>query len=191
LSSPGLAFVLSNAALLGPGLSCRRRPWTPAQLGDSLAGGSKFGSRSYWCALSQPDGDPAGRHVRADSAIAAVRDLAQSCSDAYPPRAGSLCRSDHPEISIFATDLLKSLARSISSSLLFRRSASRSRSRMITALDVFLSWGCRISASLTTRGFHRTLLGCHRGVLRVQISMGHPDGRFVIKASRRQKPPIS
>ena len=109
--------------------------------------------------------------------IGAGRDLAQACSDAFPP-ALSWPLWLLAEVAICATDLAEVIGTAIGLNLLF--GIPLEIGVVITALDVFLILGMQHLGFRWVESFVVALLGVIAACFAVQIALAHPDWRKVI-----------
>ena len=166
------SFWKKLGAFLGPGYLVAVGYMDPGNWATSLAGGSKFGYALLTIALLSNIMAIVLQALCARLGIAAGRDLAQACRDAFP-RAVSWPLWVLAEIAICATDLAEVIGTAIGLNLLVRYSAR----------DRCVDYGARRVSHLVDaeprlpldRSFIVTLLGVIAVCFAVQIAMADPD----------------
>src|SRR6266576_544242 len=164
-------------AFLGPGYLVAVGYMDPGNWATSLAGGSKFGYALLVVALLSNMMAILLQALCARLGIGAGRDLAQACSDAFPP-ALSWPLWLLAEVAICATDLAEVIGTAIGLNLLF--GIPLEIGVVITALDVFLILGMQHLGFRWVESFVVALLGVIAACFAVQIALAHPDWRKVI-----------
>ena len=164
-------------AFLGPGYLVAVGYMDPGNWATSLAGGSKFGYALLVVALLSNVMAILLQALCARLGIGAGRDLAQACSDAFPP-ALSWPLWLLAEVAICATDLAEVIGTAIGLNLLF--GIPLEIGVVITALDVFLILGMQHLGFRWIESFVVALLGVIAACFAVQIALAHPDWRKVI-----------
>src|SRR5213083_3310336 len=134
-TAKGESFWRKLVAFLGPGYLVAVGYMDPGNWATSLAGGSKFGYALLVVALLSNVMAILLQALCARLGIGAGRDLAQACSDAFPP-ALAWPLWVLAEIAICATDLAEVIGTAIGLNLLF--GVPLEIGVQITALDVFL-----------------------------------------------------
>jgi manganese transport protein len=175
---PSGSFWAKLAAFLGPGYLVAVGYMDPGNWATSLAGGSKFGYALLTVALLSNLMAILLQALCARLGIAAGRDLAQACRDAYP-RWASWPLWIITEIAICATDLAEVIGTAIGLNLLF--GIPLEIGVLITALDVFLILWMQNLGFRYVEAFIVTLLGVIAVCFAVQIAMASPDWAAVIK----------
>lgn len=165
-------------AFLGPGYLIAVGYMDPGNWATSLAGGSKFGYVLLTVALMSNLMAILLQALCARLGIAAGRDLAQACRDAFP-RAAAWPLWLLAEIAICATDLAEVIGTAIGLNLLF--GVPLEIGVLITALDVFLILWLQNIGFRWIEAFIVTLLGVIAVCFAVQIAMANPDWAAVIK----------
>jgi manganese transport protein len=164
-------------AFLGPGYLVAVGYMDPGNWATSLAGGSKFGYALLVVALLSNIMAILLQALCARLGIAAERDLAQACRDAFP-RAMSWPLWLLAEIAICATDLAEVIGTAIGLNLLFH--IPLEIGVIITAFDVFLILGMQHLGFRWIESFVVVLLGVIAACFAVQIGLADPDWRKVI-----------
>ena len=165
-------------AFIGPGYLVAVGYMDPGNWATSLAGGSKFGYALLTVALMSNLMAILLQALCARLGIAAGRDLAQACRDAFP-RAVSWPLWLLAEIAICATDLAEVIGTAIGLNLLF--GIPLEIGVIITALDVFLILWLQNIGFRWIEAFIITLLGVIAICFGVQIAMADPDWGAVIR----------
>jgi manganese transport protein len=165
-------------AFLGPGYLVAVGYMDPGNWATSLAGGSKFGYTLLSIALISNMMAILLQALCARLGIAAGRDLAQACRDAFP-RALSWPLWLLAEIAICATDLAEVIGTAIGLNLLF--GIPLEIGVVITALDVFLILWLQNIGFRWIEAFIVTLLGVIAVCFAIQIAMADPDWGAVIR----------
>ena len=150
----------------------------PGNWATSLAGGSKFGYALLTIALLSNLMAIVLQALCARLGIAAGRDLAQACRDAFP-RAVSWPLWVLAEIAICATDLAEVIGTAIGLNLLF--GIPLEIGVILTALDVFLILWMQNLGFRWIEAFIVTLLGVIAVCFAIQIAMADPDWGAVIR----------
>jgi manganese transport protein len=166
------------AAFLGPGYLVAVGYMDPGNWATSLAGGSKFGYALLTIALMSNIMAIVLQALCARLGIAAGRDLAQACRDAFP-RAVSAPLWLMAEIAICATDLAEVIGTAIGLNLLF--GIPLEIGVILTALDVFLVLWMQNLGFRWIEAFIVTLLGVIAVCFAIQIAMADPDWGGVIR----------
>ena len=164
-------------AFLGPGYLVAVGYMDPGNWATSLAGGSKFGYALLTVALLSNIMAIVLQALCARLGIAAGRDLAQACRDAFP-RAVAFPLWFMAEIAICATDLAEVIGTAIGLNLLF--GIPLEIGVLLTALDVFLVLWMQNLGFRWIEAFIVTLLGVIAACFAVQIAMADPDWGGVI-----------
>src|SRR5215471_17121634 len=164
-------------AFLGPGYLVAVGYMDPGNWATSLAGGSKFGYALLVVALLSNIMAILLQALCARLGIAAGRDLAQACRDAFP-RAMSWSLWLLAEVAICATDLAEVIGTAIGLNLLFH--IPLEIGVIITAFDVFLILGMQHLGFRWIESFVVVLLGVIAACFAVQIGLADPDWRKVI-----------
>src|SRR5476651_1368820 len=165
-------------AFLGPGYLVAVGYMDPGNWATSLAGGSKFGYALLTVALVSNLMAILLQALCARLGIAAGRDLAQACRDAFP-RFVSWPLWVLTEIAICATDLAEVIGTAIGLNLLFH--IPLELGVLITALDVFLILWLQNLGFRWIEAFIVTLLGVIAVCFAIQIALANPDWAAVIK----------
>src|SRR5438477_1709412 len=165
-------------AFLGPGYLVAVGYMDPGNWATSLAGGSKFGYALLTVALLSNLMAILLQALCARLGIAAGRDLAQACRDAFP-RAVAWPLWVLAEIAICATDLAEVIGTAIGLNLLF--GIPLEIGVIITALDVFLILWMQNLGFRWIEAFIVTLLGVISICFAIQIAMADPDWGAVIR----------
>jgi manganese transport protein len=165
-------------AFLGPGYLVAVGYMDPGNWATSLAGGSKFGYALLVVALISNIMAIILQALCARLGIAAGRDLAQACRDAFP-RAVSWPLWVLAEIAICATDLAEVIGTAIGLNLLF--GIPLELGVLITALDVFLILWMQNLGFRWIEAFIVTLLGVITVCFAIQIAMADPQWGAVIR----------
>src|SRR5438045_2509935 len=174
---PTGSFWRKLVSFLGPGYLVAVGYMDPGNWATSLAGGSKFGYALLVVALLSNVMAILLQALCARLGIGAGRDLAQACSDAFPP-ALSWPLWLLAEVAICATDLAEVIGTAIGLNLLF--GIPLEIGVVITALDVFLILGMQHLGFRWVESFVVALLGVIAACFAVQIALAHPDWRKVI-----------
>jgi manganese transport protein len=164
-------------AFLGPGYLVAVGYMDPGNWATSLAGGSKFGYALLSVALISNLMAILLQALCARLGIAAGRDLAQACRDAFP-RWVSWPLWVLTEFAICATDLAEVIGTAIGLNLLFK--IPLEIGVIITALDVFLILWMQNLGFRWVETFVVALLGIIAACFAVQIALADPDWRGVI-----------
>ena len=164
-------------AFLGPGYLVAVGYMDPGNWATSLAGGSKFGYALLTVALLSNIMAIVLQALCARLGIAAGRDLAQACRDAFP-RAISFPLWFMAEVAICATDLAEVIGTAIGLNLIF--GIPLEIGVLLTALDVFLILWMQNLGFRWIEAFIVTLLGVIAACFAVQIAMADPDWGAVI-----------
>src|ERR687887_2170507 len=165
-------------AFLGPGYLVAVGYMDPGNWATSLAGGSKFGYALLTIALLSNLMAILLQALCTRLGIAAGRDLAQACRDAFP-RAISWPLWVLAEVAICATDLAEVIGTAIGLNLLF--GIPLEIGVIITALDVFLILWMQNLGFRWVEAFIVTLLGVITVCFAIQIAMADPDWGRVIR----------
>src|SRR5262245_40170170 len=165
-------------AFLGPGYLVAVGYMDPGNWATSLAGGSKFGYALLTIALLSNIMAILLQALCARLGVAAGRDLAQACRDAFP-RAVSWPLWILAEIAICATDLAEIIGTAIGLNLLF--GIPLEIGVLLTALDVFLILWMQNLGFRWIEAFVVTLLGITAICFAIQIAMADPDWGAVIR----------
>ncbi|MGB9365991.1 MAG: Nramp family divalent metal transporter [Xanthobacteraceae bacterium] len=174
---PTGSFWHKLVAFLGPGYLVAVGYMDPGNWATSLAGGSKFGYALLTVALLSNLMAILLQALCARLGIAAGRDLAQACRDAFP-RWASWPLWVVSEIAICATDLAEVIGTAIGLNLLF--GIPLELGVIITALDVFLILWLQNIGFRWIEALIVTLLGVIAVCFAIQIAMANPDWRAVI-----------
>jgi manganese transport protein len=174
---PTGSFWRKLVAFLGPGYLVAVGYMDPGNWATSLAGGSKFGYTLLFVALLSNMMAILLQALCARLGIAAGRDLAQACRDAFP-RAVSWPLWLLAEIAICATDLAEVIGTAIGLNLLF--GIPLEIGVVITALDVFLILWLQNLGFRWIEAFIVTMLGVITVCFAIQIAMANPEWRAVI-----------
>src|SRR5437868_9081595 len=164
-------------AFLGPGYLVAVGYMDPGNWATSLAGGSKFGYSLLTIALISNLMAILLQALCTRLGIAAGRDLAQACRDAFP-RAMSWPLWLLAEVAICATDLAEVIGTAIGLNLLFH--IPLEIGVIITAFDVFLILGMQHLGFRWIESFVVVLLGVIAACFAAQIGLADPDWRKVI-----------
>lgn len=166
------------AAFLGPGYLVAVGYMDPGNWATSLAGGSKFGYTLLVVALVSNIMAIVLQSLCARLAIAAGRDLAQACRDAFPrPVAYALWFL--AEIAIIATDIAEVIGTAIGLNLIF--GIPLELGVVITALDVFLILYLQRLGFRWVEALIVTLLGVIALCFAIQIALADPDWGQVVR----------
>jgi manganese transport protein len=165
-------------AFLGPGYLVAVGYMDPGNWATSLAGGSHFGYSLLTIALLSNIMAIVLQALAARLGIAAGRDLAQACRDAYPPW---LSRPLWvlAEVAICATDLAEVIGTAIGLNLLFH--IPLEIGVLLTALDVFIVLWMQNLGFRWVEAFIVTLLGVIAACFAIQIALADPDWGGVIR----------
>ena len=166
------------AAFLGPGYMVAVGYMDPGNWATSLAGGSKFGYALLTVALLSNLMAIVLQSLCARLAIAAGRDLAQACRDAYPKYV-SVPLWAFAEIAIIATDIAEVIGTAIGLNLLF--GIPLELGVLITSLDVFLILYLQKIGFRWVEAFVIALLGIIAVCFGVQIFLADPEWGAVIR----------
>jgi manganese transport protein len=177
-TKPTGSFWRKLVSFLGPGYLVAVGYMDPGNWATSLAGGSKFGYALLTVALMSNLMAILLQALCARLGIAAGRDLAQACRDAFP-RAVSWPLWVLAEIAICATDLAEVIGTAIGLNLLF--GIPLEIGVLITALDVFVILWLQNLGFRWIEAFIVTLLGVIAICFSIQIAMADPDWGAVIK----------
>src|SRR4030081_2954822 len=172
------SFWRKLLAFLGPGYLIAVGYMDPGNWATSLAGGSKFGYALLTVALISNLMAILLQALCARLGIAAGRDLAQACRDAFP-RWVSWPLWVLTELPICATDLAEVIGTAIGLNLLFK--IPLEIGVIITALDVFLILWMQNLGFRWVEAFVVTLLGVIALCFAIQIAMADPDWGAVIR----------
>jgi manganese transport protein len=175
---PTGSFWRKLVAFLGPGYLVAVGYMDPGNWATSLAGGSKFGYALLTVALLSNIMAIILQSLCARLGIAAGRDLAQACRDAFP-RWVSRPLWIAAEIAICATDLAEVIGTAIGLNLLF--GIPLEIGVLITALDVFLILWMQNLGFRWIEAFVVTLLGVITVCFATQIAMADPNWGAVIR----------
>jgi len=164
-------------AFLGPGYLVAVGYMDPGNWATSLAGGSKFGYALLSIALISNLMAIVLQALSIRLGIAANRDLAQACRDAFPPFVS------YPlwllaELAICATDLAEVIGTAIGLNLLF--GIPLEIGVLVTAADVFLILWMQQLGFRYVEAFVVTLFMVIAACFGVQIAMANPDWGQVI-----------
>jgi manganese transport protein len=165
-------------AFLGPGYLVAVGYMDPGNWATSLAGGSKFGYALLTIALLSNIMAIVLQALCARLGIAAGRDLAQACRDAFP-RFVSRPLWLMAEVAICATDLAEVIGTAIGLNLLF--GIPLEIGVLLTALDVFVVLWLQNLGFRWVEAFIVTLLGVIAACFAIQIALAHPDWGAVIR----------
>jgi manganese transport protein len=189
-SAPSLAEVFGSiatapqgslgrklVAFLGPGYLVAVGYMDPGNWATSLAGGAKFGYTLLSVALLSNLMAILLQALCTRLGIAAGRDLAQACRDAFP-RALAWPLWVLAELAICATDLAEVIGTAIGLSLLFH--IPLQIGVIITALDVFLVLWMQHLGFRWVESFVVVLLGVIAACFAAQIALAQPDWNAVI-----------
>src|SRR5258706_7952988 len=165
-------------AFLGPGYLVAVGYMDPGNWATSLAGGSKFGYALLTVALLSNLMAILLQALCARLGIAAGRDLAQACRDAFP-RFVAWPLWVLAEIAICATDLAEVIGTAIGLNLLF--GIPLEIGVVLTALDVFLILWLQNLGFRWIEAFIITMLGVITICFGIQIAMADPDWGAVIR----------
>ena len=165
-------------AFLGPGYLVAVGYMDPGNWATSLAGGSKFGYALLTVALVSNIMAIVLQALCARLGIAAGRDLAQACRDAFP-RYISVPLWFLAEVAICATDLAEVIGTAIGLNLIF--GIPLEIGVLITALDVFVILWMQNLGFRWIEAFIVTLLGVIAICFGIQIAMADPDWGGVIR----------
>src|SRR5262245_11965085 len=165
-------------AFLGPGYLIAVGYMDPGNWATSLAGGSKFGYALLSIALLSNLMAILLQALCTRLGIAAGRDLAQACRDAFPPvvARGLWLLA---EVAICSTDLAEVIGTAIGLNLLF--GIPLEIGVLITALDVFVILWLQNLGFRWIEAFVVTLLGVIALCFAIQIAMADPDWGAVIR----------
>ena len=177
-TKPSGSFWRKLTSFLGPGYLVAVGYMDPGNWATSLAGGSKFGYALLTVALLSNLMAILLQALCARLGIAAGRDLAQACRDAFP-RAVSWPLWVLAEIAICATDLAEVIGTAIGLNLLF--GIPLEIGVLITALDVFVILWLQNLGFRWIEAFIVTLLGVIAICFGIQIAMADPEWGAVIK----------
>ncbi len=166
------------SAFLGPGYLVAVGYMDPGNWATSLAGGSRFGYALLSVALLSNFMAILLQALCARLGIAAGRDLAQACRDAFP-RAAAWPLWLAAETAICATDLAEVIGTAIGLNLLFH--IPLEIGVLITALDVFLVLWMQRLGFRWVEAFVVTLLAVIAACFAIQIAMADPDWGAVIR----------
>lgn len=170
----GLRRFLS---FVGPGYLVAVGYMDPGNWATSLAGGARFGYALLFVALLSNVMAILLQSLCARLAIAAGRDLAQACRDAYP-RFVSVPLWLLAEAAIIATDLAEVIGTAIGLNLLF--GIPLEIGIFITAGDVFLILWLQNRGFRWIEAFVIALLGVITACFAVQIAMADPEWGAVL-----------
>jgi manganese transport protein len=165
-------------AFLGPGYLIAVGYMDPGNWATSLAGGSKFGYALLTVALLSNLMAILLQALCARLGIAAGRDLAQACRDAFP-RFVSWPLWVLAEVAICATDLAEVIGTAIGLNLLF--GVPLEIGVILTALDVFLILWLQNLGFRWIEAFIVTMLGVITVCFAIQIALADPDWGAVIR----------
>src|SRR5436190_5386154 len=174
---PSGSFWRKLVAFLGPGYLIAVGYMDTGNWATSLAGGSKFGYALLTVALLSNLMAILLQALCARLGIAAGRDLAQACRDAFP-RFVAWPLWVLAEVAICATDLAEVIGTAIGLNLLF--GIPLEIGVVLTALDVFLILWMQRLGFRWIEAFIVTLLGVIAACFAVQIALANPDWRGVI-----------
>ena len=165
-------------AFVGPGYLVAVGYMDPGNWATSLAGGAKFGYTLLFVALLSNAMAIILQSLCARLAIAAERDLAQACRDAWP-RWVSVPLWLLAEMAIIATDLAEVIGTAIGLKLLFN--IPLEIGVFLTAADVFLILWLQSRGFRKVEAFVITLLGVIAAAFLIQILMADPDWGGVLR----------
>jgi manganese transport protein len=174
----GAGFWRKMLAFAGPGYLVAVGYMDPGNWATSLAGGSKFGYALLSIALLSNFMAIILQALCARLGIAAGRDLAQACRDAFP-RIVAYPLWVLAEVAICATDLAEVIGTAIGLNLLF--GIPLEIGVVLTALDVFLVLWMQNLGFRWVEAFIVTLLGIIAICFAIQIAMADPDWSAVIR----------
>jgi len=166
------------SAFLGPGYLVAVGYMDPGNWATSLAGGSRFGYVLLSVALLSNFMAVLLQALCARLGIAAGRDLAQACRDAFP-RAAAWPLWLAAETAICATDLAEVIGTAIGLNLLF--GIPLQLGVILTALDVFVVLWLQHLGFRFVEAFVVVLLGIIAACFAIQIAMADPDWGAVIR----------
>jgi manganese transport protein len=164
-------------AFLGPGYLVAVGYMDPGNWATSLAGGSKFGYALLFVALLSNFMAIILQALCARLGIAAGRDLAQACRDAFP-RFVAWPLWVLAELAICATDLAEVIGTAIGLNLLF--GIPLELGVILTALDVFLILWMQKLGFRWVEAFIVAMLGVITVCFGIQIALADPDWGQVI-----------
>jgi manganese transport protein len=165
-------------AFLGPGYLVAVGYMDPGNWATSLAGGSKFGYALLFIALLSNIMAIILQALCARLGVAAGRDLAQACRDAFP-RWVSYPLWALAELAICATDLAEVIGTAIGLNLLF--GIPLEIGVILTALDVFLILWMQKLGFRWIEAFIVVMLGVIAVCFGIQIAMADPEWGEVIR----------
>src|SRR6266540_3488384 len=177
-TKPSGSFWSKLVAFLGPGYLVAVGYMDPGNWATSLAGGSKFGYALLTVALLSNLMAILLQALCARLGVAAGRDLAQACRDAFP-RFISWPLWVLAEIAICATDLAEVIGTAIGLNLLF--GVPLEIGVILTALDVFLILWLQNLGFRWIEAFIVTMLGVITVCFGIQIALADPDWGAVIR----------
>src|SRR5215213_9299307 len=175
---PTGSFWRRVTAFLGPGYLVAVGYMDPGNWATSLAGGSKFGYALLTIALLSNIMAIVLQALCARLGIAAGRDLAQACRDAFP-RALAYPLWVLAEIAICATDLAEVIGTAIGLNLLF--GIPLEIGVILTALDVFLILWMQNLGFRWIEAFIVAMLGIIAVCFAVQIGLADSEWGEVIR----------
>ncbi len=188
--APSLAEVFGSVAprvtnsrwrklvsFLGPGYLVAVGYMDPGNWATSLAGGARFGYALLTIAVISSVMAILLQALCARLGIAAGRDLAQACRDAFP-RALSMPFWLMAEVAICATDLAEVIGTAIGLKLLFH--IPLQIGVLVTVLDVFVVLWLQRLGFRWIEAFIVSLLGIVAACFGVQILLAHPDWGAVV-----------
>jgi manganese transport protein len=171
-------FWRKMLAFAGPGYLVAVGYMDPGNWATDLAGGARYGYALLSVIMLSNLMAILLQALCARLGIAAGRDLAQACRDAFP-RAVAWPLWVLAEIAICATDLAEVIGTAIGLNLLF--GIPLEIGVLITALDVFVILWLQNIGFRWIEAFIVTLLGVIAICFGVQIAMANPDWAAVIK----------
>ncbi len=176
--SPGGPLWRRLVSFLGPGYLVAVGYMDPGNWATSLAGGSKFGYSLLFIALLSNLMAILLQALCARLGVAAERDLAQACRDAFP-RPVSWVLWGLAEIAICATDLAEVIGTAIGLNLLF--GIPLELGVVLTALDVFVILWLQRLGFRWIEIFIVSLLAIVAMCFGVQILLADPDWGAVLR----------
>ncbi len=176
--SPGGPLWRRLVSFLGPGYLVAVGYMDPGNWATSLAGGSKFGYSLLFIALLSNLMAILLQALCARLGVAAERDLAQACRDAFP-RPVSWALWGLAEIAICATDLAEVIGTAIGLNLLF--GIPLELGVVLTALDVFVILWLQRLGFRWIEIFIVSLLAIVAMCFGVQILLADPDWGAVLR----------
>ena len=166
-------FIRKAFAFLGPGFLVSVGYMDPGNWATSIAAGAKFGYALLWITLLSNIMAIILQHLAGRLAVAAGRDLAQACRDAYG-RPAAFILWLFAEVAIIATDIAEVVGTAIGLNLLF--GISLELGVIITALDVFVEEPATQSPLFGTPGFMATPhLGASTSEAQINVALQVAD----------------